>query len=285
MEFGDSSELRSGVYECEVRHERFVPRSHRFAYRLFYLALDLDELPELGRRSRVLGVNRRGLMSFWERDYLPVNEPLHRPASETPATVAATATLKERVLAWCAAQGVTLASGTRVLLVTLPRVLGYQFNPVSFYFCIDPAGRPQLAIAEVTNTFREMKAFLIPPAGDGLAVRVPKHFYVSPFSPADAAFDFTLRLPGSRLALRVDDYEGAIRTLHSTLTGTRRPLTDSALVSALARHPLVTLRVIALIHWEALRLWARRVPYFRKTAATDRQRDLRRPHLSLQPTS
>jgi DUF1365 family protein len=268
-----------------VLHHRFAPKAHRFEYRLFMFAVDLDELDALHRRLRLFSVNRPNLYSLRETDYLPVQETIHNaaPAADTPlSALRPQSSLKARVLAYLATRGVDLTGG-RVVLVTLPRVLGYLFNPVSFYFCFDRTGAPVTAIAEVTNTFREMKPFHVDtPAGAGaFHRRVPKHFYVSPFSDVDVEFDFTLRVPGERLAVQIDDYVAGERTLTSTLHGPRQELTDARLAWFTLKHPLVTLRVITLIHWHALRLWLKRLPWFAKAARAADQRDLYRPHDSL----
>lgn len=278
-------------------HQRFSPRAHRFVYRIFLFALDLDELEQSPPRLGLFSVNRANLYSFRDRDYLPVHEAKFEPAAPggrpnppaaaSPAAPAtATLSLRQRVEAYCSRQGVDI-SGGRVILVTLPRVFGYLFNPVSFYFCYDRDGRPAAAIAEVTNTFREVKPYFLGPdtaaAGRGeFHVRVPKHFYVSPFSDVDVAFDFTLRTPGDRLSIQIDDYVGADRTLTSTLTGPRRELAPARLAWFSVKYPLITVRIIALIHWHALRLWLKRVPWFAKSARPSDQRALYRPHHSLQ---
>jgi len=280
----------SCLYECTVLHERFAPRRHRFSYRLFYLALDLDEIPALARRLRLLRFGRPGLLRFDEPGHLPLAAPLHNPTSAAaPAFAGADlATLKSRARALCAALGTDPGPGVRVLLITLPRVLGYRFNPVSFYFCTDASDTPVGAIAEVTNTFHEVKPYFIPVAAVGPAgvfrVRVPKHFYVSPFSPLDLEFDFTLHTPGDRLAVRIDDFAEGKRVLHTTLSGRRAPLTDAHLAWFLLKYPLVTLAVIARIHWHALRLWLKRVPWFAKATGAAAQRDLYHPHSSIAPS-
>jgi len=269
-------------------HHRFAPKEHRFDYRIFLFALDLDELAACDRRLALFSVNRRNLYSFREEDYLPTGEALHRrtaPLSPDAAPPPAARSLKERVIAYLAERGIDLTGG-RVVLLTLPRVAGYLFNPVSFYFCYDRQGAPAAALAEVTNTFREMKTyFLGADAAAGAAapfrLRTPKHFYVSPYSDVDVAFDFRLRLPGERLDLRIDDFAGPARTLASTLTGERRPLTAGRLAAWTIKYPLITLRVISLIHWHALRLWLKRVPWFAKSARPQDQRDLYRPHASV----
>jgi len=265
-------------------HARFAPKAHRFVYRIFLFAIDLDEVDALHGMLRLFSRNRRNLYSFRDGDFLPTNEPVHNGPSR-PA-VASNSSLKLRVVAHLAASGIDLTGG-RVMLVTLPRVLGYLFNPVSFYFCYDRTGAPVASLAEVTNTFKEMKPYLLGPETrrDGVfTMRVPKQFYVSPFSDVDVAFDFTLRAPGDRLSVQIDDYVGAERMLTSTLAGPRQPLTDARLAWFTFKYPLLTLRIIGLIHWHAFRLWLKNVPWFAKSARGSEQRDLYRPHGSLTDT-
>ncbi len=325
--------MNSCLYECHVMHARFAPRQHRFLYRIFLFAIDLDELPELHRRLPLFSHGKPNLYSFRESDYLPSGEPLHNDPASSSASVPRRATptshsssagnLKTRVTDYLfSTRGLDLTDG-RVVLVTLPRVFGYLFNPVSFYFCYDRTGAPVAALAEVTNTFREMKPYLLGPeslrtpggssssaSSDSASTsaafaasapspspatasarstaptaefhtRTPKHFYVSPFSDVDVSFDFTLRAPTDRLSIRIDDYVGAERTLTSTLTGPRRALTSARLAWFTLKYPLLTLRIIALIHLHALKLWLKRVPWFAKAARPADQRALYRPHSSL----
>ena len=292
-----SARMNSCLYECHVMHARFSPRPHRFLYRIFLFAIDLDELDLLHRRFALFSVNRPNLYSFRERDFLPTSEPIHNGPSENSALVTGHSSLKQRVTAFLAARGVDLTGG-RVLLVTLPRVLGYLFNPVSFYFCYDRTGAPVAALAEVTNTFKEMKPYFLGPdtrtgklstsdfqlsTAEGFALRLPKHFYVSPYTDVDVAFDFALRPPTEKLSVQIDDYIGPERTLTSTLTGPRRELTGARLAWYVIKYPLITLRIIGLIHWHAFRLWLKRVPWFAKSARPADQRGLYRPHSSLAP--
>ena len=290
--------MNSRIYECHIMHARFVPKPHRFAYRVFMLAVDLDELPALHRRLHLFSVNRPNLYAFRETDYLPTSEPLHNPTPPAKCHLlgdtlapAPAASLKARVLAFLAAHGVDLGPRGRVELVTLPRVFGYLFNPVSFYYGYDSAGACVASIAEVTNTFREMKPYFLGPetlqpaasaeAASAFQLRIPKHFYVSPFSDVDVAFDFNLRPPSGKLSVQIDDYIGGERTLTSTLTGPARPLTDARLAWFTLKYPLITLRIIGLIHWHALLLYFKKMPWFGKAARAADQRDLYRPHSSL----
>ncbi len=279
--------MKSCLYECRVMHERFSPRRHRFLYRIFLFAVDLDELDLLHRRLPFFSVNRPNFFSFRESDYFPHGSP-SETISDAPASTASGA-LKRRVAGFLRARGIEMGNG-RVVLVTLPRVAGYLFNPVSIYYCFGPGGAPVAAIAEVTNTFKEMKPYLIraasaPATENAFHARVPKFFYVSPFSDVDVEFDFTLRVPAERLSVQIDDYIAESRTLTSILQGPRRDLTSARLAWYGLKYPLITLKIIGLIHWHAFWLWVKRVPWFAKAARASDQRDLVRPHSSIAPAA
>ncbi len=280
LECGDSSPhstFRSCLYDCSVMHHRLAPKEHHFRYGIFQFCLDLDELDVLSARLGLLSRNRRNLYRFNDGDHFPVPHlppPISHPLSA-----------KASLLAWVTSQGLTLPADTRVLLLTHCRVFGYIFNPVSFYFCLDAQDRPLCAVAEVGNTFGEQKPFLLGPEhldADGRFRRgVPKHFYVSPFFALDLAFDFKLRVPGEQLDIHIDDREGDRLVLLTALTGRRVPLTDANLARLTLKYPLVTLRVITLIHWHALKLWWKKVPWHRKAANPHLQQGVFNPHESL----
>ena len=144
-------------------HARFAPKAHRFDYRIFLFALDLDELDTLHRNLRLFSHGWRNLYSFRDGDFLPTHETAYNGGAQCSRIgQVETGSLKQRVVAHLAGQGIDLTDG-RVMLITLPRVLGYLFNPVSFYFCYDRTGAPVAALAEVTNTFKEMKPYLLGP--------------------------------------------------------------------------------------------------------------------------
>jgi len=288
--------MRSKSYQCRVMHARFHPKVHKFVYRVFMLSLDLDEVEELDRRHRLFSVDRGNLYSLRTQDFLPLTEPLHNPTSPDQFNPYGykpedKPTLKERVIRYLNTHGVEADDSVRVELVTLPRMLGYRFNPVSFYYVRNTADELIASIVEVTNTFHEMKPYLLAAADrdeKGFQRRVPKNFYVSPFSDVDVEFDFKLRPAEDRLAVYIDDFEGERRNLATSITGEARPLTDRALASYLFTYPLLTVRVIFLIHWHALRLWLKRIPWFAKKNRAEAQSNLYRPHESLtrqHPTS
>ncbi len=261
--------MNSGLYECEVYHERLSPKRHQFRYQLFFMDLDLDELPQLAQRLWLFSHNAFNLYSFRDHDHLNVGQP----------------TLRANVEAWLATQGITLPPEARIRLITLPRIAGYIFNPVCFYFISDAEGQPRHAVVEVCNTFREVKPWLIDaPTDDNdgrFRRRVPKHFYVSPFTSLTTAFDFRLRVPDDSIAIHIDDVEKNETILVSWIRGKRKALTNRRLLWYSVRYPLLTVQVILKIHWQALRLWLKRLPYLRKADHPSQQRDLFQPHSSL----
>jgi DUF1365 family protein len=259
--------MNSCLYECAVMHHRLSPREHRFSYRIFMFYLDLDEIDSIATLIPFFGRNRRNIFAFNDNDHL----------EDSGATV------KQKLTGYLARNGICLQETCRIMLLTLPRVFGYVFNPVSFYFCFDSNGTPVCAVAEVGNTFREKKLYLLPEPSSEERFRLiaPKHFYVSPFSELDLQFDFKLRVPAESLEIHVDDRAGEQRTLLSALTGRRAPLTAARLGWFAAKYPLVTLWVIFLIHWNALLLWLKRIPFHSKEARPDLQRDVLHPHASI----
>lgn len=232
--------LASGLYEGTVVHRRMKPVRHRFSYRVFSLLLDLDELPDLDRRLRLFAHNRFGLTGFDDRD--------HGPRRAAP--------LRGWIDAQLGAAG--LATGGPVRLLCFPRVLGYVFNPLSVWFCHRPDGSLGAILHEVSNTFGERHGYLLPAemGEDGLVRQAcDKRFFVSPFMAMATTYRFRIRPPGERVAVAIHQTDAEGPVLHAALTGRRVELDDRALAGAWLRHPLMTAKVMAGIHWEALHLW------------------------------
>jgi uncharacterized protein len=258
--------MKSALYECTVMHRRLKPKAHEFIYRIFLFWLDLDELDAVAAKVPIFGVNKRNLYSFRDEDHFSLGH----------------ATARANAIAFLRQCG-ERREPVSVRLLTLPRVFGYTFNPISVFFFYDESGEPYTSLVEVENTFCERKPFHVPVAGEGggFHTRVTKHFYVSPFSDLDLAFDFRFDAPGGRLKILIDDYRGDERELVTTLTGSRVPLTTRKLVAFTFKYPLITLRIIGAIHWQALLLWLKRLPFRKKEAQRDLQRDVFNPHKSL----
>lgn len=259
----------SAIYECSVMHHRLQPKTHRFSYRVFHLWLDLDAIDRLDSRLRFFSRNRFNLFSFYDRDHLDLGA----------------GGVKANIIRHLEANGIDTTRIASIRLLTFPRVLGYIFNPVCFYYAFDASGQPVCAVAEVTNTFNEQKPYVLTECENGERFRLitPKHFYVSPFFAPDVSFDFKLAVPGDSLEIHIDDRDAGERVLLTALTGKKRPLTDAALLLCAVKYPLLTLRVIFLIHWHAFRLWLKRIPWHRKKDNADLQRGVFRPHESIAP--
>jgi uncharacterized protein len=260
--------VNSCLYECTVMHHRVSPKVHHFEHRLFMFYFDLDELEMLSKKTPLFSHNRKNLYAFRDDD--------HEPAGAGP--------LRNRLITFLKTQDITLEADTRIMLLTLPRVAGYVFNPISVYFCFNRAGEKICAVAEVGNTYREMKLYVLNQdtlANGAFSQSLAKLFYISPFSNLDLKLEFQLYPPTEKLQIRVDEYDGEKNIFASTLTGRRAELTGGALFWFTLKYPLITLKVIFLIHWQALRLWLKRVPYHAKAANVSLQREVLRPHVTL----
>jgi DUF1365 family protein len=241
----------AALYFGEVMHARLKPMSHRFSYRVMSLLIDLDRLDVANRQSRLFGVNRAALYSFTEKDH-----------GDRDGSSLATYARRR-----AAEHGIDLVGG-RVLLLCYPRLLGFTFNPLSVYFCYRADGGLALVIYEVRNTFGDIHAYVLPVqpgelSVSGLRQQQDKLFYVSPFIDMPMRYHFRLSPPGADVKLRILETDRSGPLLAATFHGRRRDLTTARLLRSFLALPLVTLNILAAIHWEALRLWvkgARPVP-------------------------
>ena len=241
----------AALYVGDVMHARLKPMSHRFSYRVMSLLIDLGRLDEADRQSRLFGVNRAALYSFRETDH----------GARDGSPLRAYAQL-------CAAEhGIDLTGG-RVLLLCYPRLLGFAFNPLSVYFCHRADGELALMIYEVRNTFGDIHPYVLPVQAQqrseaGVRQEHDKLFYVSPFMEMAMRYHFRVSPPDQTVKLRILETDGDGPLLAATFNGRRSRLNTAQLLRSFVAFPLVTFKIMAAIHWEALRLWlkgARLVP-------------------------
>lgn len=241
--------MRSGIYIGQVMHSRLAPVQHRFVYRVFSIYVDLDELPALAKRLRLFSLNRFNLFAFRDGD--------HGEGREAAKDWAARR-LREAGIPW---------DGGRIGVLCFPRILGIVFNPLSVWFCHDRAGRLVALIHEVHNTFGDRHSYVLPVRpGDAergvIAQACGKDFYVSPFIQMEAGYAFRVKPPGETVSVLIRERADGQEILRATLSGKRAAFTDATLARLFVTHPLMTLKVIAAIHWQALRLIAKGARFY-----------------------
>jgi DUF1365 family protein len=229
----------SALYTGLVTHRRSRPVAHALRYRVFMLLLDLDEAAMLTRLLWCFGVDRRRLTGFRQSDH----------------GAGAAAGLRDWVATHLRAGG--LPAGGAIRILCMPRVLGYAFNPLTVFFCYAPGGALQAVLYEVNNTFGQRHGYLLPVAGrtDLVQQECAKAFHVSPFLDMALRYRFRILPPGEdvSIGIQVLDEQGII--LSASFSGVRRALTDRALLGAVLGMPMQGAKVLAGIHWEALKLW------------------------------
>lgn len=233
--------MKSALYVGEVVHHRYRPVKHSLRYSLFWMLLDLDELPVLG--SLVFSHNRRNVMSFHDRDHLD--------GSDTPLRIQI-----ERLLDIAGLE----PDGGSIRVLCMPRLLGRAFNPISVWFCHRRDGTLSAMLYEVNNTFGQRHSYLIPvtdPTARIIRQSCEKRFYVSPFMQMDLVYDFRIAPPGDQTAVVVDGRDAEGKVISASFTGHRRAISDATLLGQAVRSVGLAVRILGAIHWEAVKLWVK----------------------------
>ena len=240
--------MRSHLLEGKVRHRRSRPVEYALEHDVWYAALDLSELGAVDRSLRLLSRNGRNLLQFRDDDHWPA------PATDLEATV----------LQHLRAQGED-PTDWRITLITSLRVLGYVFNPASFYLCRDAAGALRVVIVEVHNTHLERHLYTLRPEAEDARFKasMEKAFYVSPFIDMEGRYTVHVQDEPTRLRISINERQADAPVIATSVDLERRRLSDQSLVRLFLRYPLVTHKTIALIHWHALHLWRRGIPFQR----------------------
>ena len=242
------------LYCGHVMHQRMKPFGHRFRYSVYSLMVDLDRLDEADGLSPLFSVNGRNLISFQEAD--------HTGDAAVALRAYADGLLVDAGLAKRAA---------RILLVCYPRILGHVFNPLSVYYAYDGADDLIALIYEVRNTFGERHTYVCPVepgelTDSGLRQSCGKLFHVSPFIGMDMDYHFRMLPPGNEIRWRILETDAEGPLLAATFSGAQMPLTSRALARLTARIPFLTFKIVAGIHWEALKLWIKGAKYISRPA-------------------
>jgi hypothetical protein len=245
--------LKSCIYEGHVRHRRFRPVENSFRYRIFFMFLDLEELPGLFHSNLFWSHDRVNFAYLRRRDHL--GDP------QVPLQQAVRQLVEKR-------------SGRRpagpIRMLTHLRYFGYCFNPVSFYYCYDKADEQvETVVAEVHNTpWGEEYCYVLGEELNEHSVRgwkryqFSKNFHISPFMDMDMWYDWRFREPGTSLSVHMNNYEKGQKLFDATLTLTRREIDGYALNRVLLAYPFMTLKVTAMIYFQALRLWSKGAVFY-----------------------
>lgn len=238
-------------FDCLVTHRRFGKISHALCYHLFYLKMDLDQIPQATKQSFLLGT----------RWYHPIRFCAADHGAESPKDLAAW------VRHYLASKNISEAADN-VELICLPRIFGFVFNPIAIYLIHNRQGELHHILYQVSNTFHERHFYLVScakTAGDKREHWADKAFYVSPFFAIDGRYHFTLRSDRLHLGLKIIYHRHGQKALRAQLHGKAKQIDNTQCLKLLLRFPLMTLGVVMQIHWHALQLWFKGAKYhFRK---------------------
>lgn len=248
--------MQTRIYKGHVHHARLRPKRHDLRYRVFSMLIDLDELQSIAKKCWLLGINRTGLFSFWEKD--------HGNGDERG--------LKQWALHLLDQAGLG-AENVSVRVLCYPRIFGYVFNPLSVYYCYDDSAALIATLHEVNNTFGEKHTYVLARSTasrkGSYQQTASKNLAVSPFTEMDATYQFKMNVPGENIHVHIGLHDDDGMVLSASFVGSQYPMTDGELFHTFLQYPLMTLKVTVGIHFEALKLWFKGVPLVARTPAQE----------------
>lgn len=259
----------SKIFEGKVYHKRFKPKVHELNYKVCSFLFDLDELDQLDQDLKLFAYNRFNIFSFWDKDHGTGDGKPLRPYVEDLLI-----------------KGNINTKGGPIRLLCYPRLFGYVFNPLSVYYCYDTDEKLQAIIYEVSNTFGQRHSYVIatdPCDGNVITQKCRKGFYVSPFMEMDAEYAFKMLPPKDKISVAITQSDAAGLLLKADFNGCECALTDQSLARMLVRYPLMTVKIIAGIHWEALKLWRKGIKLVNRPPAPANPITLVRPSRQMEP--
>ena len=240
------------IYDGNVIHKRFKPKEHYFKYKVFSLLIDLDEINKLSKKIKFFSYNKFNLISFFDKD--------HGPRDGTSLNKWVKENLKKINI---------LNDDIKIKLLCYPRMFGYVFNPLSIFFIYDNKSKLISILYEVKNTFGEQHTYIFKTNGENkVKNNCKKKLYVSPFIEMKSEYYFKILNPGSKLSVVINQYENENRLLFASQEGIAKEFSSKNLILSFLTHPLMSLKVIAAIHFEAFRLWAKGIKLVKKNIKT-----------------
>lgn len=239
----------NSIYIGKVFHERHMPFNHKFTYNVFSVFVNIDDLPKLNSTLKYFSFNRWNVLSLYNKDHAKRDGSDIRPWIEQAGYE----------------KGIDLKN-TQIFMLGFPRLWGFVFNPITILFCYDVDNSLKAILYEVKNTFGQQHGYLEAITDDEKIIKqeAQKVFHVSPFIQMDCTYKFRLKAPDTKLDVAIHQFQPDGKILTANWNGDQKPLTDAQILKAVLTHPLMTFKVVAGIHWEALKLWIKGAKYIPK---------------------
>ena len=241
--------MTSSIYNGTVIHKRFKPKKHYFKYSVFSLLIDLSDLNNLNKNISFFSYNRFNLISFFDKD--------HGQRDGSSLTEWVKKNLEENNI---------FSKDIRIKLLCYPRIFGYVFNPLSIFFVYNQNDKLISILYEVKNTFGEQHTYVFKVDNENKLIQnnCTKKFHVSPFIEMNCKYFFRILNPNEKLSVIIDQYDQDGKILFASQDGKKAELNSSQLLKSYLKHPLMTIKIISAIHFEAFKLWMKGIKIIKK---------------------